>query len=125
MVEASLDNDLLALGYRGQQHGPFGLGRSVLSTVIATHCDTVIVRGEQRAVHGEHGWVTAAIGGRHDEAVVRRAVQIASRTRGGLRLIHAAPLQAAHHLATSPDLPKSLTMPPTLSACRPPTSLRV
>jgi nucleotide-binding universal stress UspA family protein len=108
MLAASMENDLLVLGYRGQQHGPFGLGHWVLPIMTATRCDTVVVRGETRAVHGDHGSVTAAIGGRHDEAVVRRAAQIASRTRSGLRIIHAVPLPAEHHVETAVDPAETL-----------------
>ncbi|GAB3892057.1 universal stress protein [Kibdelosporangium lantanae] len=103
MVTASYANDLLVIGYRGRQHGSFGLGRSVIPVVVGAHCDTVVVRGEMRAVHGEHRWITAAVGGRHDRLVVRRAAQAAVRTRSRLRLVHAAPLLPGRHVA--PDDP--------------------
>jgi nucleotide-binding universal stress UspA family protein len=98
VVIASDDNDLLVIGYRGRQHGSFGLGRNVIPMVLGAHCDTVVVRGEIRAVHGEHRWVTAAIGGRHDHLVLRRAVQAATRTHSRLRLVHAVPLPAVRHV---------------------------
>ncbi|MBP2328797.1 nucleotide-binding universal stress UspA family protein [Kibdelosporangium banguiense] len=95
LVAASKDHDLLVLGYRGRQHGPFGLGRSVVPIVTAARCDTVVVRGQTRAVQGEHRWITAAISGQDDTLVVRRAVQFAIRSRSRLRLLHAAPLPGA------------------------------
>jgi nucleotide-binding universal stress UspA family protein len=100
MVTASCENDLLVIGYRGHQHGSFGLGRNVIPVILGAHCDTVVVRGEIRAVRGEHRCVTAAIGGRHDHLVLRRATQAAVRTRSRLRLVHAAPLPAARHVGT-------------------------
>jgi nucleotide-binding universal stress UspA family protein len=103
MIAASLDNDLLVLGHRGHQHGPFGLGRSILPIITAAHCDIVIVRGEARAVRGEHCWVTAAIGGAHDDLVLRRAVRAAGRTRSGLRLVHAVPIPAARRVTETTD----------------------
>ncbi len=103
MVKASQDSDLLVLGYRGHQHGPFGVGRSILPILTATHCDTVVIRGETRAVHGDHGWITAALGGQDDRFVLHRAVQLATRTRSGLRLLHAAPLPPARHVEAGPD----------------------
>jgi len=98
MVTASYENDLLVIGYRGQQHGSLGLGRNVIPLILGVQCDTVVVRGEIRAVHGEHRWIAAAIGGRHDQLVLRRAVQAAVRTRSRLRLVHAAALPAARHV---------------------------
>ncbi|MCE7004660.1 universal stress protein [Kibdelosporangium philippinense] len=103
LLEASTDHDTLVLGYRGRRHGPFGLGRSVLPVVTESRCDTVVVRGEPRAVQGEHRWITAALGGKHDDAVVRRAVQFAVRTRSKLRLVHAVPLPGAHTVPISTE----------------------
>ncbi|RSM85164.1 universal stress protein [Kibdelosporangium aridum] len=103
LLHASNDHDTLVLGYRGRRHGPFGLGRSVLPIVTESQCDTVVVRGETRAVQGEHRWITAAVGGTHDEAVIRRAVQFAVRTRSKLRLIHAVPLPGTHTVLTATE----------------------
>ncbi|TCO53655.1 universal stress protein [Actinocrispum wychmicini] len=90
LLWASADTDLLVLGHHGHRtRQTLGLGHLVLPVVSAAECDTVVVRGEPRAVRGEHGWVTAAVGGQHDEIVVRRATEIATRYRDGLRLIHA------------------------------------
>lgn len=92
LLWASTNTDLLVLGHHGHRtRHTLGLGHLVLPVVSAAECDTVVVRGEPRAVRGEHGWVTAAIGGRHDEAVIRRATDIATRYRDGLRLVHAWP----------------------------------
>lgn len=97
LLNASNDHDTLVLGYRGRRHGPFGFGRSVLPVVTQSQCDTVVVRGETHALQGEHRWITAAaLGGRHDEVVVRRAVRYALRTKSKLRLVHAVPLPGAH-----------------------------
>jgi hypothetical protein len=103
LLDASHDHDILVLGYRGRRHGPFGLGRSVLPVVADAQCDCVVVRGESHAVHGEHRWITAALGGKHDEAVIRRAVQFAVRTRSRLRLVHAAPLPGTHAVPQPED----------------------
>ncbi|TCO61974.1 universal stress protein [Actinocrispum wychmicini] len=100
LVAASAHSDLLVLGYRGHHHGPFGLGRSITPILTGTHCDTVVVRGEIRAVRREYGWVTAAIGGAHDPLVLQRAAQAATRSRSRLRLVHAVPLPAARHVET-------------------------
>lgn len=92
LLYASADTDLLVLGHHGHRtRRTLGLGHLVLPVVSAAECDTVVVRGEPRAVRGEHGWVTAAVGGQHDEAVIRRATDIATRYRDGLRLVHALP----------------------------------
>jgi len=92
LLWASADTDLLVLGYHGHRtRHTLGLGHLVLPVVSGAECDTVVVRGEPRAVRAEHGWVTAAVGGRHDEVVIRRATDIATRYRNGLRLVHAWP----------------------------------
>ncbi|MCE7002092.1 universal stress protein [Kibdelosporangium philippinense] len=103
LLDASIDHDTLVIGYRGRRRGPFGVGRSVLPVVTESHCDTVVIRGETRAVQGEHRWITAALGGQHDELVIHRAVQFAVRTRSKLRLIHAAPLPGTHTVAVRTD----------------------
>jgi nucleotide-binding universal stress UspA family protein len=103
LVEASADADLLVLGYRGRHHGPFGLGRSIMPIVTAAHCDTVVIRGEARAVQGKHRWITAALGGHDDDLVVRRAVQFAVRSHSKLRLLHAEPLPGAHTVPPTTD----------------------
>jgi nucleotide-binding universal stress UspA family protein len=103
LIEASKAADLLVLGYRGRHHGPFGLGRSIMPIVIDARCDTVVVRGEARAVQGEHRWITAAVGGHDDDLVVRRAVQFATRSRSKLRLLHAEPLPGAHTVPATTD----------------------
>lgn len=103
LVEASKDTDFLVLGYRGRDHGPFGLGRCIMPIVTDAHCDTVVVRGETRGVRGEHHCVTAALGGRDDVLVVRRAVQFAVRSRGKLRLLHAEPLPDIHAMPSTTD----------------------
>jgi nucleotide-binding universal stress UspA family protein len=108
LVAASTENDLIVLGYRGRHHGPFGLGRSIVPIVTAAHCDTVVIRGESRAVHGEQGWITAAVGGQDDDLVVRRAVQMAGRSRSKLRLVHAVPPPAARQVPTTVDPPDVL-----------------
>lgn len=92
LLTASADTDLLVLGYHGHGHHNLGVGHLVLPVVSRSLCDTVVVRGEPRAVRAEHGWVTAAIGGQHDEPIIRRATEIATRYRDGLRIVHAWPL---------------------------------
>nr|WP_042190958.1 universal stress protein [Kibdelosporangium sp. MJ126-NF4]CEL19740.1 Universal stress protein family [Kibdelosporangium sp. MJ126-NF4]CTQ96965.1 Universal stress protein family [Kibdelosporangium sp. MJ126-NF4] len=103
LITASKDHDLVIVGYRGRRHGPFGLGRSVVPIISGAQCDAVVVRGEARSVQGEHRWITAALGGRDDEAVIRRAIQFAVRTRSRLRLIHAVPLPGAHTVPANSD----------------------
>jgi nucleotide-binding universal stress UspA family protein len=98
LLTASADTDLLVLGYHGHTHHYLGLGHLVLPIVTGSQCDTVVVRGESRAVRAEHGWITAAVGGRHDDAVVRRAAEIAIRYRNSLRLVHAWPLPGPRSL---------------------------
>ena len=92
LLTASADTDLLVLGYQGHGQHNLGIGHLVLPIVSKSQCDTVVVRGEPRAVRAEHGWVTAAVGGQHDEAVISRAAEIATRYRDGLRIVHAWPL---------------------------------
>jgi nucleotide-binding universal stress UspA family protein len=91
LLWASEDTDLLVLGHHGHRQRSLGVGHLVLSVASGSKCDTVVVRGESRAVRGEHGWITAAVGGQHDEAVIRRATEIATRYRDGLRIVHAWP----------------------------------
>ncbi|MET0233374.1 MAG: universal stress protein [Kibdelosporangium sp.] len=92
LLTASAEADLLVLGHHGHSSHNLGVGQLVLPVVTRSLCDTVVVRGEPRAVRAEHGWVTAAVGGRHDDAVIRRATEIATRYRDGLRIVHAWPL---------------------------------
>ncbi|MET0132165.1 MAG: universal stress protein [Kibdelosporangium sp.] len=98
LLSASADTDLLVLGHHGHTQRPLGIGHLVLPVVTASQSDTVVVRGESRAVRAEHGWVTAAIGGRHDDVVIRRAAEIAVRYRNSLRLVHAWPLPGSRSL---------------------------
>ncbi|EWM10164.1 universal stress protein, partial [Kutzneria sp. 744] len=53
-TEASRESVLLVLGCRGDRHRHLGLGALVLPTVLAAHCDTVVVRGTDHAVDGRH-----------------------------------------------------------------------
>jgi nucleotide-binding universal stress UspA family protein len=104
LLWASADTDLLVLGHHGHRtRHTLGLGHLVLPVVSAAECDTVVVRGEPRAVRGENGWVTAAVGGQHDEAVIRRATEIATRYRDGLRLIHAWPPAGTRSVETGDE----------------------
>ncbi|AHH97768.1 universal stress protein [Kutzneria viridogrisea] len=92
LVPASEHAALVVLGCRGQQHRSFGLGRWVLAVVAAAHCDTVVVRGLDEAVHGRYGSVTALIGGVHtDRGVLARAAAMAAASRSVLRVVHAQP----------------------------------
>ncbi|WP_168211163.1 universal stress protein [Actinosynnema sp. ALI-1.44] len=99
LLTASADTDLLVLGHHGHSHHNLGIGHLVLPVVTGSRCDTVVVRGEPRAVRAEHGWVTAAVGGRHDESIIRRATEIATRYRDGLRIVHAWPLPGPRAVA--------------------------
>lgn len=84
---------LVVLGYQGRSSSPLGLGRHVLSTVYATSCDTVVVRGTAAALRGEHGRVTALVsGGPDDDFVLAAAAAFALRRGAVLRVLHAAPL---------------------------------
>jgi nucleotide-binding universal stress UspA family protein len=104
LVWASAEADLLVLGHHGHRTGQtLGVGHLVLPVVSAAECDTVVVRGEPRAVRGDHGWVTAAVGGQHDEAVIRRATEIATRYRDGLRIVHAWPPAGSRSVASDTE----------------------
>jgi nucleotide-binding universal stress UspA family protein len=104
LLGASAHTDLLVLGHHGHRtRQTLGVGHLVLPVVSGAGCDTVVVRGEPRAVRGEHGWITAAVGGRHDEAVIRRATDIATRYRDGLRLVHAWPPAGPRSVSTDAE----------------------
>lgn len=110
LLTASADADLLVLGQHGHHHHnhELGIGHLVQPVVAGSQCDTVVVRGEPRAVRAEHGWVTAAVGGQHDEAIIRRATEIANRYRGGLRIVHAWPLPGPRAVATDTGRPDAV-----------------
>jgi nucleotide-binding universal stress UspA family protein len=103
LLSASAETDLLVMGCHGHSSHNLGVGHLVLPVVTRSHCDTVIVRGEPRAVRAEHGWVTAAVGGQHDDAVIRRAAEIATRYRDGLRIVHAWPLPGPRAVPTKAE----------------------
>jgi nucleotide-binding universal stress UspA family protein len=103
LLWASRNTDLLVLGHHGHRQRSLGVGHLVLPIASASKCDTVVVRGESRAVRGEHGWITAAVGGQHDEAVIGRATEIATRYRDDLRLVHAWPPPGPRSVATGKE----------------------
>jgi nucleotide-binding universal stress UspA family protein len=103
LLSASTQTDLLVLGCHGHHSANLGLGHLVLPVVTRSLCDTVVVRGGPRAVRAEHGWVTAAVGGRHDDTVIRRAAEIATRYRAGLRIVHAWPLPGPRAVPSSAE----------------------
>lgn len=83
---------LVVLGYQHRSGSPLGLGKHVLPSVCATFCDTVVVRGTPAALRGEHGRVTALVGGGQDDELVLAAAADFALLRGAvLRLLHAAP----------------------------------
>ncbi|MFD4675435.1 universal stress protein [Lentzea sp. NPDC058450] len=88
LVGASDSSATLVLGCKGEQHRGLGLGSLVLPVLRRARCGVVVVRGRPEAIRGEHGWVTAAVGGCEDPVVLRRAVELCRTRRARLRLLH-------------------------------------
>lgn len=104
LVPASEQAELVVLGCRGRQHTTIGLGRWVLPVVAAAHCDTVVVRGLDAAVHGLHSVITALVaGGPGDRPVLRRAAELARTFHSKLHVAHAWPTPSGRPSSTSAD----------------------
>lgn len=88
LVGASDSSATLVLGCKGEQHRGLGLGSLVLPVLRRARCGVVVVRGRPQAIRGEHGWITAAVGGCEDPVVLRRAVEFCRTRRARLRLLH-------------------------------------
>ena len=104
LVPASEHAELVVLGCRGRQHVTIGLGRWVVPVVAAAHCDTVVVRGLDSAVHGMHSVITALVdGGGEDRPVLRRAAQLAETFHAKLHVAHAWPTPSGRTAGPSGD----------------------
>jgi nucleotide-binding universal stress UspA family protein len=104
LVPASEGADLVVLGCRGRQHTTIGLGRWVVPVVAAAHCDTVVVRGLDAAVHGLHSVITALVdGGESDRPVLRRAAELAATYHAKLHVAHAWPTPSGRQASPSGD----------------------
>ena len=104
LVPASEGADLAVLGCRGRQHTTIGLGRWVVPVVAAAHCDTVVVRGLDAAVHGMHSVITALVdGGPEDRPVLNRAAELARTYHAKLHIIHAWPTPSGRQASLSGD----------------------
>ncbi|KOV85894.1 universal stress protein [Nocardia sp. NRRL S-836] len=91
LVGASDSSATLVLGCKGEQHRGLGLGSLVLPVLRRARCGVVVVRGRPPAIRGEHGRVTAAVGGCEDPVVLRRAVELCRTRRASLHLLHVHP----------------------------------
>jgi nucleotide-binding universal stress UspA family protein len=104
LVPASEHADLVVLGCRGRQHVTIGLGRWVVPVVAAAHCDTVVVRGLDAAVHGRYSVITALVGGGpEDQPVLRRAAELAETFHAKLHVAHAWPTPSGRTAGRSGD----------------------
>ena len=105
LVPASEQAELAVLGCRGRQHVTIGLGRWVLPVAAAAHCDTVVVRGLDAAVHGMHSVITALVGGGpEDRPVLRRAAELAETFHAKLHVAHAWPTPSGRSAGTPGDV---------------------
>lgn len=105
LVPASEHAELVVLGCRGRQHVTIGLGRWVLPVVAAAHCDTLVVRGLDAAVHGMHSVITALVsGGGEDRPVLRRAAALAKTFHAKLHVAHAWPTPSGRTAGPSGDV---------------------
>jgi nucleotide-binding universal stress UspA family protein len=109
LTEAGKNSELLVLGCRGHRHHHLGLGTLVLPTIVRAECDTVVLRGADDAVNGQHRRVTAMIGGDADDAfVLVPAAGIALAHRAELRVWHATPPPFTHHEVSTEQDPSAV-----------------
>jgi nucleotide-binding universal stress UspA family protein len=90
---AGRDAAALVLGSRGRAHAALGLGALVPQVIRRVPCDVVVVRGRPEAIRGEHGWITAAIGGHDALPVLANAIALCRARVARLRVLHIRPVR--------------------------------
>ncbi|MBB5957986.1 nucleotide-binding universal stress UspA family protein [Saccharothrix tamanrassetensis] len=95
----SLDCATLVVGRHGEPFHP----RTIGAAVASTSSTLVVTRGLPTAVRGEHGVVTAAVGGAGDSGVLLVAAETCRAFGSSVRLLHLHPDFGGAAESTTPD----------------------